>query len=364
MNYITQLTAVSRLFYKDKRLKPNHISLYHAIFQMANAQGFTEDLYLARTELMELSKIKSTVTYYKCLKQLKAWNYITYIASSSPLESSLINIIELNNAVSECNHLPNQNLIHKGLKNDSHSGEPNQNLIHKGLKNDSLSGEPNQNLIHKGLKNDSLSVEHNQNLIHKGLKNEPNQKMIYKGLKNDSVESETNKNLIVNELNDELVEKESNQKLIHKESKNDSVNEPNQNLIHKGLKNDSVVIPYSNNIYNIYNIYINNNNIYNRVKNEILLNIQNFFKENFKKKYEDVFSETELELEAENFFLYFESKDWKRAKDIPINDFRPVATMWMLNAKKFKAQNKRNFERKNDLGVVHTKREKNYSEPL
>lgn len=258
MNYITHLTEVSRLFYKDKRLKPTHISLYHAIFQMANAVGFPKDLYLSRKELMKLSKIKSTVTYYKCLKQMKAWNYISYRASKSPLEASRINIILLDKASKEHNQLPNQNLINKESKNDS------------------------------------------------------------------------------------------------------AVREPNQKLINKESKNDSVVIPYTN----IYSIYINDNILYNKLKNEILLNIQIFFKENFKKKYKDVFSETDLELEAENFFLYFESKDWKRAKDIPINDFRPVATMWMLNAKKFKAQNKRNFVRKNDLGVVHTKREKNYSEPL
>ena len=168
MNYISQLTEVSRRFYTDRRVKPTHISLYHAIFQMANAARFPAELHLSRAELMKLSKIKSTVTYYKCLKQLTAWKYISYQASSSPMESSLINVIEFKETKKK-KKLPNQNLIHKESKNDSLSEEHNQKMIHKESKNDSLSGEHNQKMIHKRLKNDT---QHNQNLIFKESKND------------------------------------------------------------------------------------------------------------------------------------------------------------------------------------------------
>ncbi len=155
MNYISQLTEVSRRFYTDKRIKPTHISLYHAIFQLANAARFPAELHLSRAELMKLSKIKSTVTYYKCLKQLTAWKYISYQASSSPMESSLINVIEFKESKTKKKSLPNQNLIHKESKNDSLSEEHSQKMINKRLKNDT---QHNQNLIFKESKNDSVVI--------------------------------------------------------------------------------------------------------------------------------------------------------------------------------------------------------------
>ncbi|MCH8536107.1 MAG: hypothetical protein LAT51_13635 [Flavobacteriaceae bacterium] len=264
MNYIKQLTEVSRLFYKDKRLKPTHISLYHAIFQMANAHQFPREVKLPRMELMNLSKIKSKATFYKCLNQLDKWNFIDYLSYKNEKNLNCLSITKFYVENSSKNEL-------RSSKNELHSSK---NELHSSK----------------------------------------------------------------NELNPSFSSK-----------------------IELGSsKNEQLAYIY----INIYNIYINNNNIYNRVKNEILLNIQNFFKENFKKKYADVFSENDLVLEAEKFFNHYEANQWKRGKNNPITDFRPVANAWMITAKSYKLQNKRNFQPKNDLGVVHTKREKNYSEPL
>lgn len=134
MNYITQLTEASRRFYHDERLKPSHISLYIAIFQMANAHRFPKELRLARNELMQLSKIKSPVTYYKCLKELRQWKYISYQASKSPLESSSINIIPFkpkkNNSKEMENSVENDASVHDQL--------PVQNLTKSTSKNDQL----------------------------------------------------------------------------------------------------------------------------------------------------------------------------------------------------------------------------------
>lgn len=253
MNYITQLTEASRRFYKDDRLKPSHISLYIAIFQMANAHRFPKDLKLARNELMQLSKIKSPVTYYKCLKELKKWKYISYEASKSPLESSSISILALS--------------TRKAKKRSENNAS----------------------------EHDQLPVQL-----------------------------------------------------------------PVQKLTKTTSKIDQLVAPY----INIYKLYINNINSYEKLKNEIFEMYVLFFKNSFAEKFQEIFSEQEIEKEAEKFFNHFEAHHWKMAGKTPITDFRPVAKNWMIRAKEYKQASFQKKPQQNDLQVHQLSRDKNYNEPL
>ena len=92
MNYIKHLNAVFQKFYADKRLNTTHVSLYMALFQFWNLNRFREEFYIDRQEVMELSKIGSTATYHRCLKQMDSWNYLKYFPSHNPYKGSKIKL--------------------------------------------------------------------------------------------------------------------------------------------------------------------------------------------------------------------------------------------------------------------------------
>jgi hypothetical protein len=92
MNYIKHLNALFQKFYADKRLNTTHVSLYMALFQFWNLNRFREDFYIDRQEVMELSKIGSTATYHRCLKQMDSWNYLKYFPSHNPYKGSKIKL--------------------------------------------------------------------------------------------------------------------------------------------------------------------------------------------------------------------------------------------------------------------------------
>jgi len=92
MNYIKHLNAIFQKVYADKRLNTTHVSLYMALFQFWNLNRFREEFYIDRQEVMELSKIGSTATYHRCLKQMDSWNYLRYFPSHNPYKGSKIKL--------------------------------------------------------------------------------------------------------------------------------------------------------------------------------------------------------------------------------------------------------------------------------
>ena len=92
MNYIRHLNAVMVRFTEDDRLRPSHISLYLALFQLWNANRFRNPLSISRGEVMRVSKIGSMATYHKCLKHLHEYGYLEYLPSFNPLVGSQVNL--------------------------------------------------------------------------------------------------------------------------------------------------------------------------------------------------------------------------------------------------------------------------------
>ena len=87
------LPALTKFFVmsiNDKRIGSSHICLYMAIFQKWHLNGFKDPVQVTRKELMQLSHINAKNTYHKCLKELIAFGYITYIPSYHPLLGSLV----------------------------------------------------------------------------------------------------------------------------------------------------------------------------------------------------------------------------------------------------------------------------------
>jgi hypothetical protein len=104
MNYIRHLTAFFEKVADDERINPFHISLYMALFQLWNIQRFENPISIARAELMKLSRIGSTHTYYKCLNELNIWAYIIYEPSKSNLIASTISLCTFDTSNAQAVH--------------------------------------------------------------------------------------------------------------------------------------------------------------------------------------------------------------------------------------------------------------------
>jgi hypothetical protein len=81
MNYIHQINAFYEKVHKDDRIRPTHITIYMALFQVWNETRFSDCIFINRNEIMQLSKIGSLNTYTKCMKELTEWGYLKYIPS-------------------------------------------------------------------------------------------------------------------------------------------------------------------------------------------------------------------------------------------------------------------------------------------
>ena len=95
MNYIKHLTGFFEKVSADYDLNPTHISLYMAIFQLWNQNRFQNPISISRDELMRISKIASTATYHKCMKDLTEREYVIYKPSFNPFKGSILEVCKL-----------------------------------------------------------------------------------------------------------------------------------------------------------------------------------------------------------------------------------------------------------------------------
>ncbi|MDA8596306.1 hypothetical protein N9L20_07480 [Flavobacteriaceae bacterium] len=94
MDQVNFIKHINLYFEKKKPQQFNafHNSLYLTLFNFWNHSKFKKEIAIFREETMELSFIKSTKTYYKCLHELVKWGFILYQPSKSKYKSSLIKI--------------------------------------------------------------------------------------------------------------------------------------------------------------------------------------------------------------------------------------------------------------------------------
>lgn len=90
INYIGHLNGVFGRFSKDGRLNPTHVSLYMGLFHFWNSCYFRPEFHINRAEVMQISKIGSTATYHRCIKELSHWGYMLYQPSHNPFKGSKI----------------------------------------------------------------------------------------------------------------------------------------------------------------------------------------------------------------------------------------------------------------------------------
>lgn len=95
MNQVNILSGFTGKAARDSRLLPTHISLYIAMLSMWEQSRFSIPFRITRKELMYLSKLASTATYHKCLKELTSFGYIRYEPSYNHYQGSRIYLTNL-----------------------------------------------------------------------------------------------------------------------------------------------------------------------------------------------------------------------------------------------------------------------------
>jgi hypothetical protein len=89
--YITPLVLLKQCVEaagNDPRLGSAHICLYTALMLSERMPG--TDFVLRKYGLMRLSGIRSTATYYRCMKDLREFGYVWYYPSLDPHGASKV----------------------------------------------------------------------------------------------------------------------------------------------------------------------------------------------------------------------------------------------------------------------------------
>lgn len=78
----------------DERLLATHIGLVAALLFYYHRDGETTGYFQgSRSKLMQVSRIKSIVTYHKCLSDLVSFGYLVYLPSWHPSLGSRFKLV-------------------------------------------------------------------------------------------------------------------------------------------------------------------------------------------------------------------------------------------------------------------------------
>ncbi|HEX9151811.1 MAG TPA: hypothetical protein VF842_06985 [Flavobacterium sp.] len=75
---------------KDDRISITHIGIYAALLQFRTDKGFINPIQAYRFDIMDIAKISSPKTYYKCIRDLNEYGYIKYESTRKRNQGSTI----------------------------------------------------------------------------------------------------------------------------------------------------------------------------------------------------------------------------------------------------------------------------------
>jgi hypothetical protein len=327
MNYIKHLTGFFEKVSADYDLNPTHISLYMAIFQLWNQNRFQNPISISRDELMRISKIASTATYHKCMKDLTEREYVIYKPSFNPFKGSILEVCKLDFYTKP---VPKKEL--KKLSTKS--------------KNNQVIEQVNEQVTKQALNKHQTSSKHVPYINNTNIINLDKQEIS----KNEKKLNFTNSIFDEVQESDVKVEKEKQMLAFDNTDKKQTEKSCQKKLREKNKKNDEA--PLSNLAVAC------SDKSESRPPKPTLEETQIYFLEkNFP------------EVEAQRFFNYFESNGWLVGGRTKMKDWKAAARNWMLNAKKF--GNKLNTSVRTETKTInlnpnhlHVTNQKNYGEAL
>lgn len=77
LNLEKQYTAFETKRIADQNIKPHHVSLYHCLLAKWHRQRNNPVIRVSAREMMPMAKIGSLKTYYRTLKDLFLWGYLS-----------------------------------------------------------------------------------------------------------------------------------------------------------------------------------------------------------------------------------------------------------------------------------------------
>jgi len=77
---------------EDARIGPNHISLFAGLVKISRDRGNENPLVIFSSEVMPVCKLTGATTYYRTLRELHHYGYISYIPSYNHFLGSLVKL--------------------------------------------------------------------------------------------------------------------------------------------------------------------------------------------------------------------------------------------------------------------------------
>ena len=314
MNYIKHLTGFFNCIAVEKSLNPTHISLYITIFQCWNINRFKNPIAITRDEMMRGSKISSTATFHKCIKDLQRLGYLDYNPSFNPYSGtsitihSLLDRSKLKSEDCESTCSINEQTSSKNEQVDTLTCSKNELTLSKIEQVNTLTCSINELTPSKIEQVSEQANEHVTEQVY--IYN----KKTYTNNINLDIEPEFE---ILNDHsfleNQEKKEKEKSSAKKEKEKEKEKNETPTLELVKEYFK----------------------------------------FQEN-------------TEFEAERYFNYYSSNGWLIGGKSKMKDWKAAARNWMLNTSKFAVNIPQNNPVKEQTRAqnLHTVTDKNYAEPL
>lgn len=316
MNYIKHLTGFFNCIAAEKSLNPTHISLYISIFQCWNINRFKNPIIISRHEMMRASKIFSTATYHKCIKDLQRLGYIDYNPSFNPNSGTSITIHSL---------LDGSKLK---LKDDEPTSSKNEQLDAITCSKNELTSSKNEQPTEQLYIYNKKTYTNNIN-----LDIEPEFKIL------------SNNSFLENQKK-EMLEVWADDKRQIISAFDDIDKKQTENGRQKSCaKKEKLKITTSN----------ESSTAESKNDKPTLELVKEYFK----------FQEN-TEFEAERYFNYYSSNGWLIGGKTKMKDWKAAARNWMLNTSKF-AVNIPHYnpaKEKPRAQNLHTVTDKNYAEPL
>ena len=339
MNYIKLLAGFFEMIAKDDRLNPTHVSMYMAIFQFWNINHFQNPISISRNQVMLVSKISSTATYHKCMKELNEYGYLEYLPSFNPYKGSLVRLFNI--ALEEDDLLPEK------------KSKYGKNLSLFDLKNEPIivdKSEQDNTKIQSGDSVDNLVIHTKNQTGYSAF----NLTKIDTGTKQALVPSIN----VINVIKENIYNKENEILKIEIPKKNNAVSVEKKEK--SCAKKEKDFAPSGG------GVKAPPNDVQNTSSTECLKapsgvgggvgvvpTLEAVLEYFLLKEY--------ASLEAEKFFNYFESVGWLIGGKAKMKNWNAAARNWVLNAKGYCPPPKRNIP---IASTLHTIKNKNYNEPL
>jgi hypothetical protein len=94
MELLKPLSDFFKAIENDYRISITHIGIYVALLQFRVDKGFVNPIQAYRYQIMDIAKISSPKTYYKCMRELNEYGYIEYKPTRKRNQGSRIYFVD------------------------------------------------------------------------------------------------------------------------------------------------------------------------------------------------------------------------------------------------------------------------------